>query len=97
MTTVKLKIEGCSNNLRTSIIVNRRHVRFASRITTLKKIGKGIFSGTANGESFTISGGTHGGGTAREWYLTWPPLTGGTRGPAWVTSVVDAVNIIETV
>jgi hypothetical protein len=97
MTTVKLKIEGCSNNLRTSIIVNRRHVRFANRITTLKKVRKDGFVGFANGESFTITGGTHGGGTSREWLLSWAPLTGGTKRPVWVTSVVDAVNIIETV
>ena len=108
MTTASLKTSAysisCARNgapLITSIIVNRRHVRLANRITALKRVGKGMFSGTANGESFTITGGKHGGGTSREWFLTWPPLTGprgrpgGTRCPVEVTSVVQAINIIE--
>jgi hypothetical protein len=104
MTTASLKTSAysifCARNgapLITSIIVNRRHVRLANRITALKRVGKGIFSGTANGESFTITGGKHGGGTEREWFLSWPPVTsdGTFNRPVEVTSVVEAINIIE--
>lgn len=102
MTTASLKASAysisCARNgapLITSIIVNRRHVRLANRISALKRVGKGIFEGTANGESFTISGGKHGGGTEREWFLTWGPLGKLIGGAVEVTSVVEAINVIE--
>ena len=86
---------GVIGGFETSAYKINGRTHYCSRITTLRQVSPGHFEGTTyHGLStFHITGGKHAGGTSREWFLDWPPVS---DVPFPCTSLVGALKIIET-
>ena len=91
MTKITLRTTNHPNDWK-SIKVNGRYVCLARRITELRQVSRGRWTGTCQGMPFEIEGGKAAGGTRRDWFVT---------GYGWdraidVNSAVEAIKLLES-
>ena len=72
------------------IKVNGR-IEFTERVSSVRKVRKGIYEAISNNQTYLIEGGRELGGTSRDWFMS---------GPGFVkhvncTSVADAIRVLE--
>lgn len=74
------------------IKINGRLQHF-SRVEKVTMVRPGHYEAKWGDMTFKIEGGKAAGGTSREWFLSGPTFTGSLE----ATSLVDALNLIDTV
>ncbi len=71
--------------------VNGR-THFYSHLSNLKRVSRSQWTVERHGVEYHIEGGKHAGGTRRDWFVD----GGNFNGPIHCTSLVDSLNLLET-